>query len=129
MKIVINACFGGFGLSPEAEIKLHKLGCSHTKTITQDTYFNITKDEGLRKEHIECLKIPVLKNGDLIVDNHREYKARTCKNLIKVVKEMGEKANGKYSKLKIVKIPDGIKWDIDEYDGFETIEEEHRSWG
>ena len=48
--------------------------------------------------------------------------------LIQVVEEMGEKANDRYSELKIVEIPDDVEWQIDEYDGAEWIAEKHRTW-
>ena len=48
--------------------------------------------------------------------------------LIKVVEALGEKANGTFAELKIVEIPDGTDWEIDEYDGSETIHEKHKSW-
>lgn len=48
--------------------------------------------------------------------------------LIEVVKQLGKKANSAYSKLKIVDIPDGIGWYIDEYNGMECVNESHRSW-
>lgn len=53
---------------------------------------------------------------------------RTDPLLIKVVEELGEEANGRYCKLKVVEIPDGTNFEIDEYDGLETIHEVHRSW-
>ena len=49
-------------------------------------------------------------------------------DLIRVVEELGELANGWYSKLKIVEIPDGIEWEIDKCDGYEKVVEKHRSW-
>ena len=36
--------------------------------------------------------------------------------------------NGKHATLKIVKIPDGVEWEIEEYDGREWISEKHRTW-
>jgi len=48
--------------------------------------------------------------------------------LISVVQELKEKANGKYSKLKIVSIPANVKWQIENYDGKEWVAEEHRTW-
>ena len=92
-KIVINKCFGGFGLSEKAKKKLIKLGVIDNK----DNYANY------------------------IVD-------RSNPLLVKVVEEMGEKANGRYAKLKIVEIPDDVEWIIDEYDGMETVVEKHRCW-
>lgn len=53
---------------------------------------------------------------------------RTDPDLIAVVEELGPAASGSCAKLKIVEIPDGINWKIDEYDGYESVEEVHRSW-
>jgi hypothetical protein len=44
------------------------------------------------------------------------------------VQELGEKANDRFSKLKIVEIPDDVQWEIQEYDGWEHIAENHRTW-
>jgi len=30
--------------------------------------------------------------------------------------------------LKIVDIPDGVEWEIEEYDGMEWVAEKHRTW-
>ena len=30
--------------------------------------------------------------------------------------------------MKVVEIPDDISWEISDYDGWETVEEIHRSW-
>lgn len=49
-------------------------------------------------------------------------------NLVRVVEEMGSAADGPYSNLAVVEIPDGIEWEIDEYDGVEHIAEKHRTW-
>ena len=48
--------------------------------------------------------------------------------LIQVIGELDEKANGGVAELKIVEIPDGIKWVIEDYDGSEHIAEKHRKW-
>ena len=88
MKVVINACYGGFGLSPGAKEYLRKLG-------TEDNIYEIKR-------------------------NHPA--------LVKVVEELGEKANTPCSKLKIVEIPDEIDWVIEEYDGIEHVAEAHRTW-
>jgi hypothetical protein len=48
--------------------------------------------------------------------------------LVRVVEELGEEANGSFAKLKVVEIPDGVDYQIDDYDGVESIHEKHRSW-
>lgn len=48
--------------------------------------------------------------------------------LIATVEELKDKANTMFSCLKIVEIPDGIKWHIEEYDGWEHVAEDHRTW-
>lgn len=48
--------------------------------------------------------------------------------LVEVVKELKKKAGGMCADLKIVTVPDGVEWEITEYDGLEKVEEVHRSW-
>jgi hypothetical protein len=93
MKIVINKCFGGFGLSDKAvNLYLEKKG------------------------------------GEPSPDFRVYYIDRTDPVLVDVVETLGEKANTKYSLLSVVEIPDGISYEIDEYDGVEHIAETHRTW-
>lgn len=54
---------------------------------------------------------------------------RTDPRLIKAVEVLGKEAEANHcTRLKIVEIPDDVKWYIDDYDGSESVEECHRSW-
>ena len=97
MKIVVNRCFGGFGLSPVAIERLKELGC-----IGDPDYFNRYKSSLIS--------------------------FRSDPLLIQTLGELGSKANSSYAELEIREIPDDVKIWITEYDGRETIEEQHRSW-
>lgn len=48
--------------------------------------------------------------------------------LVSIVNTLGERANGKYARLKIVEIPSEVEWTIHEYDGQEWVAEVHRTW-
>lgn len=48
--------------------------------------------------------------------------------LIRIVKELGERANGSCAQLKVVEIPDDVEWVICQYDGLEWVAEDHRTW-
>lgn len=48
--------------------------------------------------------------------------------LIKIVRELGMSANGSCANLKIVEVPAGVKWIVQDYDGAEWVAEEHRTW-
>lgn len=48
--------------------------------------------------------------------------------LIEVVKELRVEANGTFAELRIVEIPKGVSWYIEEYDGNEWVAEKHRTW-
>ena len=48
--------------------------------------------------------------------------------LVQVVEELGKQADGELASLKIVEIPDYVNWEIENYDGCETVREVHRSW-
>lgn len=53
---------------------------------------------------------------------------RTDENLVKCVETLGDKASGRFAKLKVVEVPDDVDWYIDEYDGIEWVAEQHRVW-
>lgn len=54
--------------------------------------------------------------------------ARDDPRLVQVVEELGSLASGGYASLSVVEIPVGIKWHINEYDGYEAVHEDHRTW-
>ena len=109
-QIVINECYGGFGLSDKAIERYAEL-----KGITLEQ-----------------------RNSKWITNGHDYYQdgklftardlARDDKVLIQVVYELKEEANDWASYLKIVEIPGEVDWQIQEYDGSEWISEKHRTW-
>lgn len=113
MEVVINRCFGGFGLSRKALEELSKKGI---KTFKSWDSLQEDKGKGLW----------ILLNKDEFYSNFNE--SRTDSNLIEIVKSLGKEANGMCADLEIVEIPDDINYEIDEYDGSESIHEVHRSW-
>jgi hypothetical protein len=46
--------------------------------------------------------------------------------LVQLVEELTEK--NLQGALKVVSIPDDVEWEIDDYDGIESIHEKHRVW-
>ncbi len=54
---------------------------------------------------------------------------RSNPQLVAIVEELGEEANGMFAHLGIVEIPDDVEWQIEEYDGSEWVAEKHRTWG
>lgn len=136
MKVVINRCYGGFGLSVLAKKKLFDMKDPHMKFVTWKEYHGTANGESkfstLSKEkEAEMLEQPIRGNG-IILDDHDDYKdrmaGRSCPLLVKIVEKLGKKASSRLADLHVVEIPDGIEWEIDEYDGIESIDEKHRSW-
>lgn len=141
MEIVINKCYGGFSLSAEA-IDLY------FKKKAEEVYFyNCRMKDGWKEldfyDKVSAKNAKgffVVTRRDLGKEAHRRYLyeknliinergiPRDDKDLVDVVKELGEKANTTYSKLKIVKILDDVSWEISEDDGMEEIAEKHRVW-
>ena len=48
--------------------------------------------------------------------------------LVEAVQKLGAKANGLYTTLKIVEIPDDVEWRVDAVNGKEVVREKHRMW-
>lgn len=104
MKIVLNTCFGGFGLSEEGMNRFNEL-----------SGLNLVKDNDPMYPNSTFWKI---KDGNNFFDFNIE---RNDPNLIKVVEELGENSFGAWAQLEVVEIPDDIPWEIDSYDGSENI--------
>jgi hypothetical protein len=113
-KIVINKCHGGFGLSDDAVMRYGELAG-----------LNLVKTDG-KFEGSLFYKEGRVDNEHFFYDGNIE---RDDKYLVQVVEEMSDKACGRYAELKVVEIPDGAQWQIEEYDGWEHIAEKHRTWG
>lgn len=124
MKVVINDCYGGYGLSQEAEeLYLQK------KSIP---YELVEWEEGLK---------PIMSRNShdikLLGDNEGESTywffhnvERNDPVLVEVVEELGgERAGDWAAHLTVVEIPDDVEWCIKEYDGNEWVAERHRIWG
>ena len=150
-KIVINDCFGGFSLSMEAQKRYLELIGKKAYFFKNDlhtdkhepydgtgselfvTTFTVSNPDDHLRPHKEWRemdqeeRITANKAYEEISFSERDLE-RDDPLLIKVVEELGDKADGRFAKLKIVEIPDDVDWEIDEYDGSETVEEKHRSW-
>ena len=113
MKIVINSDFGGFGLSDEA-IREYALRKGFTLVEEKCGEFGFTyfyKGE--------------ISDNTLFWEGDIE---RNDEDLVEIVERLGSAADGKFSSLKVVEIPEGVDWQVMEYDGREWIAERHRTW-
>ena len=116
MKVVVNRCFGGFGISHEATMRYIELS-------GQDIRPSGAKNKVFRDYDYYV--------GGIEDDDHYWWDKRierTDPALVQVVEEMGEKANSRFSQLVVVDIPDDVEWTLEEYDGNEWIAEKHRTW-
>lgn len=128
MKIVINNCYGGFSLNPLGLLRLAELKDFPTLYFTQGCYKNkkiIPLEEAIKGNDLFVLAYTDIEYKNLFSEDDYE---RNDKHLVQVVEELGKKADGRLAELKIVEIPDNVKWNISYYDGMETVEEEHQSW-
>jgi hypothetical protein len=137
MKVVINRCYGGFGLSEKAilrylEIKGKEVWVEPDKW--SNTYWLVAPENRMIRKHGEefySMSIEDrIKHNRKLSEETFYYTSveRDDPVLVQVVEELGEQANGDYAKLEIVEIPDDVNWEIDEYDGIEHIAEKHRTW-
>ena len=150
MKIAINADYGGFGLSNEAQIIFYKkkyeklyfyknvydsqLNLVGFEKISETEFMNKENDFNCHIKYKDVGQYVSLEKDyscDCIVDCHlfMSENNRTDADLIEVIETLGEeKASGKFSKIKIIEIPDDADNEIEEYDGNEWIAEKHRTW-
>ena len=154
MKVVINKCFGGFGLSPLAIKRLAELKGKPCY------FFNRVLGLEIDSAPVEIQEVKGLlwsaytvPNPESVAGSQKDFHSMTLEqrkesndkwvsislgdisddrsdpDLVKVVEELGVKANGQCAELKVVEIPDGIEWEVEEYDGMERIAQKHETWG
>lgn len=126
MKVVINKCYGGYGLSKRALLELHRRGSAAVAAVSPKNYFGRDRNDEYVAMRMRERDLVVV-DGKIIVYNDDDS-ARSDKILVEVVEELGAAANGDCADLGIVEIPDGICFEIEDYDGRERINETHRSW-
>lgn len=153
MKVVINRCFGGFSLSPSAIKRMAEIEGRECYFFEHDfrtgVYTPIAGEDSRRRPLISTFDIP---NPNEVLARRKDWNEMTSEErieanalhdkhslearpenradpiLVRVVEELGAAANGSCAELAVVEIPDGIEWEISEYDGNERVEEVHRSW-
>lgn len=139
MKIVINKCYGGFSLSYAGCMEYAKL-----RGIKLYPFVEARKPDGMLDFHHHIPwdgkgKEPFLVHYATapLVDGTYEDKSywsdrdlkRDDPALVKTIENLGQSASGECAKLKVVEIPDGVEYVIEEYDGIEWIAEKHKTWG
>ena len=142
MKVVINDCHGGFGLSTKAldryiELTGMKLYSHKDDTFGYTSYYYVPYEEYEKVHKNDMTKTEwegkeeglgrYKDSNELCWSGPRNIK-RNDPLLIQVIEELGKDANTRYSELKIVEIPDDVEWMVEEYDGAEWIAEKHRTW-
>ena len=111
-KVVINKSYDRFCVSHKAFIRLRELG---QQEALQEA------DPGAYWPLAASPREPSLNQcGKLIPrDDHK---------LAQVVEELGEEANGHGAELKVVAIPDDVKWQLGVSGAVEHVSEVHRIW-
>jgi hypothetical protein len=136
-KVVINGCYGGFGLSYSAILRYAEIKDMEIWPVNGDhdiiTYWLVPESERVedceddfheltleqRQEYNEKYSAQTLYDRDIPRDDPA---------LVQVVEELGEEANGRFAELKVIEIPDDVEWQVEEYDGAEWVAEKHRTW-
>jgi hypothetical protein len=152
MKVVINRCFGGFSLSAAAVKRLAELQhrpCYFFRDNGSGTGFVPAKLEDIGRGYFYAWDIPnpneFFRSGpdyNRLSPEEREEQGRVSNRhyltsrpenrsdplLVQVVEELGEKAWGECAELKVIEIPDDVKYEVYDYDGKESIHQVHTSW-
>ena len=125
MKVIINNCYGGFGLSKKAFAWLIE------NKGWRVTDFNEAGDYVDNTAHL------VRKSNQYRLDEEdpayyfvgERDNLRINADVMEVIEKLREEADGPHAELKIVHVPDDVEWQVKEYDGMEWVAEKHRTWG
>ena len=139
-KIVVNKCYGGFDLSFDAVMRYAEIKgiaiFAYIQPGFREDFVKIKASPSREKNPVGVIYYTLKDMGRKIDTLYSSFKdcfsvndlERDDPALVQVVEELGKKANSTYSELVITEIPDGVKWEIGEYDGQEWVEEAHKRW-
>ena len=111
-KIVINTSYERFCVSHKAFLRLRELG---QKEALQEP------NPGVYWPEASDQREPRLNQCGFLIPRDDE-------KLVRIVEELRDEANGHCAELKVVTIPDEVKWEILKTDGMEHVSEVHRTW-
>ena len=144
--VALNKCYGGFGLSPKAtELYLKKIGKEahfYVQTAYKfkegyEEYTKLSIEEATTYLGGACIYTLTKDLGKTfrgpIPNEHHWYETfyedRSNKELIETITELGEEeSSARLASISLVRIPKDMEYEIDDYDGIETLRENHRSW-
>lgn len=132
--VVICVRHGGFGLSRKAFLLLREMGQS-TAVAEDDPLSGGYVDRAVERDGERFGHDNIRASAESVVKMHERGMMsyltdipRDDPKLVQVVRQLGHEANGPHAELKVVEVPDDVKWTVEEYDGREWIAEEHRTW-
>lgn len=122
IQVVINNGFGGFSLSDAAVEQCVEHGMKCTVYGPDGAYLDRDAD------FVKSVRVLSGMSYYTIEGDRKEF--RTNPIVLRVVRKLRDRANGSYATLKIIRIPfvDLEGWEIEEYDGAESVVETHRRW-
>ena len=132
MKVVINTCYGGFGLSAKGVKRYLELKGQNVWFYKQTEYAYEDGENVYSRIDVDDIEglfgyASLIDEGKKI--NHFPQKTfdkydieRNDPILVQVVEEMGKESYGDCARLAIVDIEPGVWYKITEYDGYESIE-------
>ena len=142
MKVILNKCYGGFEVSHEGYLLYAKKKGFEVFAYELDSLFSTRGWKYMKvpvgKESVSFCNYYFTKDygekineKDINWEDHLflsgEYREDPV--LIEVVEELGtERASGRFGRLVVVEIPDGMDYVIDEYDGIETLHQRVEEW-
>lgn len=128
MKVVVNNCYGRFGLSPKAKERywglkgkqvffyVRERGTPKARKASADA--NPLLVEALFKDYGPLVNLAEVPREEFA---RSETIERHDPVLVRVVEEMGKAADGWGAQLTVMEIPDGVDYIILNYNGKESV--------
>lgn len=115
-KVVYNACYGGWGVHEDAVKWMREQGDEEAKeaTISGELYSDGSgpKESFFKTVHLHELS----RTNELLVE------------LVEGTADYDGRVSGDNADLRVAEVPDGVEWEVDEYDGIETVREVTRTF-